>query len=69
MQYQENFLKVRQPTPSMPKRKCCLGAKKKKITTNRIDASKQITARLEKQNHRIILLKSLMANKFMRKNV
>lgn len=41
------------------------------ITTNSnsIDATKQMAAQLEKQNHRTTLLKSQMANKFMGKNV
>ena len=40
-------------------------SRKNRVTINSIDASKQTIAQLEKQHHRTILLKSLMANKFI----
>ena len=44
-------------------------SRKNRVTINSIDASKQTIAQLEKQQHRTILLKSLMANKFMGKEM
>ena len=44
-------------------------SRKNRVTIKSIDASKQTIAQLEKQHHRTILLKSLMANKFMGKEM
>ena len=44
-------------------------SRKNRVTINSIDASKQTIAQLEKQHHRTILLKSLMANTFMVKEM
>lgn len=44
-------------------------SRKNRVTINSTDASKQTVAQLEKQHHRTSLLKSLMANIFVGKEM